>query len=462
MIAAIANHRPLFAMPPEHSSANSNDTRLHRQFQNACAEYQKNVALHKHPFFAALQAEDPALAAKDLCLYCTEIDPNRLLSKIDYALTTVNRQSTAGVAAQNRQVMDIVNCLRLFAIHRWLHGLLADGEMRHHGLHQEPPVLSISEELPAAVVAASWLDVGLRLQYQDGGRIQVLNLLGDPAEVQFGHQNLQQVFDNEIAHRVKLIRNPDYRRNPDRQFHFANILADLAEIESKHGMRLLFALGRADNHARADSALRRHLRDTWQVELVLYNSRLQIPDAVRDEWQRFADTVTERFESYLFPDKQQPGDGSMPKKLFISYAHEDDTDRQELKKYLKTLEKTGLIEVWDDVEINGGDDWYERIKTELGACEIAIMLISQDFVISDFIENEEVNVLLHRRLHEGIRVIPWLVKPAAYEHIDWLKQLQIRPLRARPISGFTDTTERGEQFLALLNEIKKFCGAAKP
>lgn len=122
-------------------------------------------------------------------------------------------------------------------------------------------------------------------------------------------------------------------------------------------------------------------------------------------------------------------------KVFISYSHEDEIWKDILVKQLNVLGMDGLLDVWEDRRIKGGDDWYVEIEAAMEAAKIAVLLISADFLTSEFILGEEVPRLLERRRKEGLRVIPLIVRPCTWYHLNWLKQIQAWPKDGKPLSG---------------------------
>lgn len=74
----------------------------------------------------------------------------------------------------------------------------------------------------------------------------------------------------------------------------------------------------------------------------------------------------------------------------------------------------GLLSIWEDRRITEGDAWYPEIEEALNEADVAILLISADFLTSRFIRGEEVPLLLERREKEGIRAIPLILKPCPW------------------------------------------------
>ena len=71
-------------------------------------------------------------------------------------------------------------------------------------------------------------------------------------------------------------------------------------------------------------------------------------------------------------------------KVFISYAHEDEFYSQELDKHLSVLRRTGYIDTWTDRKIVPGEAWSNVISEELQAARIILLLVSADFLASDY------------------------------------------------------------------------------
>jgi hypothetical protein len=117
-----------------------------------------------------------------------------------------------------------------------------------------------------------------------------------------------------------------------------------------------------------------------------------------------------------------------PPSIFISYSHADESRKDRVVKQLRVLEPEENFRVWDDRRIDAGDDWYPGIEKALTRASVAILLISDDFLTSQFILGQEVPRLLRRRKEEGLRVIPLIVWPCAWQQVSWLKDIQSRPL----------------------------------
>ena len=92
--------------------------------------------------------------------------------------------------------------------------------------------------------------------------------------------------------------------------------------------------------------------------------------------------------------------------IFISYAHEDVEWKDRLVKQLNVLEAEGILDVWDDSEIGPGQDWNAEIERRIQSADVAILLISADFLTSKFIKANEIPPLLERRQRDGVTIFP--------------------------------------------------------
>ena len=124
--------------------------------------------------------------------------------------------------------------------------------------------------------------------------------------------------------------------------------------------------------------------------------------------------------------------------VFISYSHKDEEWKDRLVTHLGVLQQEGLLGVWDDRRIEVGADWYPEIERAMQAASVAVLLVSANFLTSQFIIGEEVPRLLQRRAQQGVRIFPVIVKPCAWKQVSWLSRLQVRPRDGRPLSGGTE------------------------
>src|SRR6218665_3206938 len=87
--------------------------------------------------------------------------------------------------------------------------------------------------------------------------------------------------------------------------------------------------------------------------------------------------------------------------IFISYSHKDAEYLERLLVHLKPLERDGLIDTWVDTRLLAGDRWKKEIDAALKKARVAVLLVSADFLASDFIINNELPPLLKAAEEQG-------------------------------------------------------------
>ena len=126
-----------------------------------------------------------------------------------------------------------------------------------------------------------------------------------------------------------------------------------------------------------------------------------------------------------------------PVRLFYSYSHKDETLRNELETHLKLLQRQGLIDTWSDRRIDAGDEWKQRIGDNLEAADIVLLLVSADFLASDYCFEVEMRRALERHERGEARVIPVIARD-----VNWMSapfaRLQALPEDALAVTRWPD------------------------
>src|SRR5436309_328404 len=105
----------------------------------------------------------------------------------------------------------------------------------------------------------------------------------------------------------------------------------------------------------------------------------------------------------------------MAVKLFFCYAHEDEPLLNKLKSHLSPLQRQGLITVWYDRDISAGTEWNDEIDTHLRTADLILLLISPDFMASDYCYGIEMTRALERHKRREARVIPIILRPVYWQ-----------------------------------------------
>jgi hypothetical protein len=121
-----------------------------------------------------------------------------------------------------------------------------------------------------------------------------------------------------------------------------------------------------------------------------------------------------------------------PLRVFYSYSSKDEVLREELDTHLALLQREGTIEAWHFRKILPGSEWEREIRDELERADIILLLISSDFIASDYCYDREMKRALEKHDEGTARVIPILVRPTDWERTPFAR-LQALPEDARPV-----------------------------
>ena len=140
-----------------------------------------------------------------------------------------------------------------------------------------------------------------------------------------------------------------------------------------------------------------------------------------------------------------------PLSLFYSYAHEDELFRQRLETHLSQLRRQGLISGWHDRQIAAGTEWKQEIDAHLETASIILLLISPDFLASDYCYDIEMQRALERHQRGEARIAPILLRPCDWQHAPFAH------LQALPHDGKAITTwdNQDEAFLEIVQGIRQ-------
>src|SRR5438105_10436474 len=117
--------------------------------------------------------------------------------------------------------------------------------------------------------------------------------------------------------------------------------------------------------------------------------------------------------------------------IFCCYAREDQELLRNLKKHLMPLQRQGLITIWSDTDINAGATWEEEINKHLNTAHIILLLVSPDFMDSEYCYSKEMKQAMERHERGDACVIPVLLRPVRCQGAPFGK-LQALPYNAQP------------------------------
>ena len=132
--------------------------------------------------------------------------------------------------------------------------------------------------------------------------------------------------------------------------------------------------------------------------------------------------------------------GSEALRLFISYSHIDQLLKNELVKHLEPLKRSNLIEAWHDGALKAGDEWEKEIFDQLEEADIILLLVSIDFINSEFCYDVELERALERHSEGTAVVIPVILRSCHWQQTPFAK-LQALPKEAKAICSWSDQDE---------------------
>jgi TIR domain len=120
--------------------------------------------------------------------------------------------------------------------------------------------------------------------------------------------------------------------------------------------------------------------------------------------------------------------------VFVSYAHRDEALKSELLNHLSALRRRNVISGWHDGEIGAGEEWAKQISEHLNRGDIILLLISSDFLASDFCYDIELKRAMERHDAEEARVIPVILRDVDWTGVPFSK-LKSLPKDGKPVTA---------------------------
>jgi hypothetical protein len=145
--------------------------------------------------------------------------------------------------------------------------------------------------------------------------------------------------------------------------------------------------------------------------------------------------------------------------LFFSYAHADENLRDQLETHLSGLRRQGIILFWHDRRIIAATDIGHAIDSHIDTADVVLLLVSPNFIASDYCYEREMERALERHRKGEARVIPVILRPRDWHDLPFGKLLATptdgRPVRRVPLRRFAPGRKDAE---ADANELMICCG----
>ena len=143
--------------------------------------------------------------------------------------------------------------------------------------------------------------------------------------------------------------------------------------------------------------------------------------------------------------------GDAPIHLFYSFSHKNEELRNQLETHLALLRRQGFIHQWHDRRIGAGQEWAEAIDVNLESAQIILLLVSADFIASDYCYDKEMARAIERHEAGEVRVIPVILRAVDWKDAPFAK-LQAHPKDGEPVTAWAD---RDAAWLDVAQGIRK-------
>ena len=148
--------------------------------------------------------------------------------------------------------------------------------------------------------------------------------------------------------------------------------------------------------------------------------------------------------------------------VFFSYSHADEDLRNQLEKQLTMLKRQGVIEIWHDRRIDAGEDLNRAIDDHINTDDIILLLVSADFIASDYCYNIEMQRAMERHTKREAIVIPVILRACDWHHAPFGNLMAV-PRDGKPVTQWTDIDDAFLQVAkAVRDAAQRSTNAAQP
>lgn len=140
--------------------------------------------------------------------------------------------------------------------------------------------------------------------------------------------------------------------------------------------------------------------------------------------------------------------------VFISYSPKDKKALDELRTHLSQYIHSGLVNAWDNTMVPPGAKLHDEINHAIQTAKVAILLVSADFLASDFIVKNELPSVLKAAEYEGTTILCVILQPCAFDDTELAQYKAVNAI-SNPLSNMSPTKRHAiwEQVAARVKDI---------
>jgi hypothetical protein len=236
------------------------------------------------------------------------------------------------------------------------------------------------------------------------------------------------------------------------------VIADLSHSKSSELYELGVAHGREKPVILVGQRMETSIFDITSIYTLIYDSS-RIETSFKQKLVKQIVEAIKSPEKFSHPFYRQESEENLKPTVFVSYSHADARSLTRLQIHLKPLEKENQIELWDDTRILAGAKWKEEIEAALERAAIAVLLISADFLASDFVVDNELPPLLQAAEEKGTTILPVILKPCRFARDKNLSRFQAINDPRKPLLSMRDA-EQEEMYAKLAERIENEINAS--
>jgi TIR domain len=150
-----------------------------------------------------------------------------------------------------------------------------------------------------------------------------------------------------------------------------------------------------------------------------------------------------------------------PIEVFCAYSHKDEGLRNELDSHLSPLRRTGLVSVWYDRRISPGSEWVGEINEHLNRADVVLLLVSSDFIDSDYCYDKEMTRAIQRHQLREARVIPVILRDCVWDFLPFSKLLAL-PSDGKPVVAWSRRDEAFKDVALGIRRVAQELGQKDP